>query len=62
MTACLPREGRTHAEILAAASSAMDEDDLLRAALAAYLSGRPTGVRRPRRRLRAYLRERRGRR
>jgi hypothetical protein len=62
MTACPPREGRTAAEVLAAAAAAMDAEDQLEAALAAWLSGRPTGVRRPRRRLRAWLRERKGRR
>jgi hypothetical protein len=55
MTACPPREGRTAAEVLAAAAAAMDAEDQLEAALAAWLSGRPCGIRRPRKRLRRFV-------
>jgi hypothetical protein len=51
MTACPPREGRTAAEVLRAAMTAMDADDLLQA----YLRGEPCGVKRPRRFLRRWL-------
>lgn len=47
----LPHAPRSHQEVLAAAVAEMTMED----ALQAYLAGRPTGLRRPRKTLRAYL-------
>ena len=49
------RQPRSLPEILAEASRRMDAEDAMQDAFVAYLDGRPTGIRHPRKRLRACL-------
>jgi hypothetical protein len=55
-----PHGPRTEAEVLAAAVAEMDAEAALQDAVEAWLAGRPTGLRRPRKTLRRVLHARRG--
>jgi hypothetical protein len=64
-----PHGPRTHLEVLAVAAAEMAGEDeaaervvTMQDAVQLWLQGKPTGLKRPRRELRRYIRERKGRR